>query len=157
MRFAALPCAFTLAIAALALSACAATRDEGADPADKAPGVRVVGEAVSCIPRSQVRQSRVRSDRIIDFEMQNGKVYRVTMPQTCPGLAFERSFAYETSIDQLCSADIIYVLLNIGGGAQRGAACSLAPFVPVEYDPQRIRRSRTAQGEAMPDAALPPS
>lgn len=122
-----------LAVPAIALAGCAAGQKDDSDPAAKAPPVRVVGDAQSCIPRSQVRQSRVRSDQIIDFEMQGSKIYRATMPTRCPGLAFERAFTYETSIDQLCGADIIYVLMNVGGVPQRGAACGLGSFVPVEY------------------------
>ena len=117
----------------LILAGCTASTQDNADPADKAPAVKTIGESLSCIPRSQVRQSVVRSDQIIDFEMRSGKVYRVTMPSRCPGLGFERAFTYQTSIDQLCGADIIYVLTNVGGNVQRGAGCSLAPFVPVEY------------------------
>jgi hypothetical protein len=123
-----------LAALPLALASCAsADRSADGNPAAKAPTVKVVGEERSCIPRSQVRRSQVRSDQIIDFEMINRKVYRVTLPARCPGLGFERAFAYETSIDQLCSADIIHVLMNMGGVPQRSASCGLAPFVPVEY------------------------
>ncbi len=134
-RFASLASLASLAGLPLVLSACAASQQQAnPDPAGRAPAAKVVGEAQSCIPRSQVRQSVVRGDQIIDFEMRSGKVYRVTMPTRCPGLGFERAFAYETSIDQLCNADIIYVLTNIGGNAQRGAGCGLAPFVPIEYE-----------------------
>ncbi len=122
-----------LAALPLTLAGCAASQPGSPDRNARVPAVKVVGEAQSCIPRSQVRQSQVRSDQIIDFEMRSGKVYRVTMPTRCPGLGFERAFAFETSIDQMCGADIIYVLMNVGGVPQRGAGCGLAPFVPVEY------------------------
>lgn len=118
---------------ALALAGCAASTEGSTDRNARVPAAKVVGEAQSCIPRSQVRQSQVRSDSVIDFEMRGGKVYRVTMPTRCPGLGFERAFAFETSIDQMCGADIIYVLMNVGGVPQRGAGCGLAPFVPIEY------------------------
>lgn len=118
----------------LMLAGCAASQQDASDRNARVPAARIVGEAQSCIPRSQVQQSRVRSDTVIDFEMRRGKVYRVTMPTRCPGLGFERAFTLETSIDQLCGADIIYVLMNIGGVPQRGAGCGLAPFVPVEYE-----------------------
>lgn len=127
--------ALCLAIPAIALGGCAAGQQDDNDPAAKAPPVKVVGEPQSCIPRSRVRQSRVRSDQIIDFEMQGSDVYRATLPSRCPGLGFERAFTYETSIDQLCGADIIYVLMNVGGVPQRGAGCGLGSFVPVEYVP----------------------
>lgn len=117
----------------LALAGCAGNTTNSADRNARVPAAKVVGEPQSCIARSQVRQSVVRSDTVIDFEMRNRKIYRVTMPMTCPGLGFERAFGFETSIDQICGADIIYVLTNIGGAVQRGAGCGLAPFVPVEY------------------------
>ena len=97
------------------------------------PPVRVVGEPVSCISIVQIRQSKVRDDRTIDFEMTGNKVYRNTLTSNCPGLGMDRAITYETSIDQLCSPQIIYVLQNIGGRPQRGAGCSLGKFVPVEY------------------------
>ena len=125
-----------LAFAAMPLLAIACApveRDAIADPAADAPTVTVMGEAETCIMRDQVRQTRVRSDRVIDFEMRGGTVYRNTLAQRCPGLGIERAITYETSINQLCSPQIIYVLQNIGGVPQRGAACSLGEFVPVEY------------------------
>jgi hypothetical protein len=126
--------ALLAATLALALAGCAATQQDAPDRNARVPAAKVVGEPQSCIMRSQVQQSRVRSDSVIDFEMRGGKVYRVTMPTRCPGLGFERAFAFETSIDQMCGADIIYVLMNVGGVPQRGAGCGLAPFVPIEYE-----------------------
>ena len=75
----------------------------------------------------------MRSDRVIDFEMNGGKVYRSTLKNRCPGLGWDRAITYETSIDQLCTQQIVYSLQNIGGVPQRGAGCALGEFVPVEY------------------------
>ncbi len=125
-----------LAFAAMPLLAIACApveRDANADPAADAPAVTVMGEAETCIMRDQVRQTRVRSDRVIDFEMRGGTVYRNTLAQRCPGLGIERAITYETSINQLCKPQIVYSLQNLGGVPQRGAACSLGEFVPVEY------------------------
>jgi len=125
-----------LALSALPLTtiACAPVeRASDANPAAGAPAVTVVGEAERCIMRDRVRQTLVRSDRVIDFELQNGKVYRSTLPQRCPGLGLDRAITYETSINQLCSNQIVYSLQNIGGVPQRGAGCNLGEFVPVEY------------------------
>ena len=123
----ALPCLM------LAAACAPVERDPDADPAADAPPVRVLGEAQSCINRNQIRQSQVRNDRVIDFEMRGGKVYRNILPQSCPRLGMERAFTYNTSIDQLCSPEIIYVIQNFGGVPQRGAGCGLGKFVPVEY------------------------
>lgn len=124
-----------IALPALVLAAACAPveRDQNADPAAGAPAVRVLGEGQTCINRTQIRQSLVRTDRVIDFEMRGGKVYRNILPQSCPGLRLERAFTYNTTIDQLCRPEIIYVLQNFGGVPQRGAGCGLGDFVPVEY------------------------
>jgi hypothetical protein len=109
-------------------------RPTDANPTAGAPAVKVKGEAQTCINISQVRGTVVRSDRVIDFEMRGGKVYRNILPRNCPGLGIERAITYQTSIDQLCSPQIINVLHNIGGTLQQGAGCGLGKFVPVEYD-----------------------
>jgi hypothetical protein len=89
-----------------------------------------VGKAQTCIPIRAIRETRVRSDQVIDFVMSGRRTYRVTLPQPCPQLGFERSFSYSTSLSQLCSQDIITVLRQ-AGGLQPGASCGLAPFQPV--------------------------
>jgi hypothetical protein len=121
-------------LAALAVS-CAPV-----DPAARAerdaartPAVTVLGKGESCIMRDQVRATVVRSDSVIDFEMNGGRVYRNTLRSPCPGLGTDRAITYETSINQLCTPQIVYSLTNFGGVPQRGAGCSLGEFVPVEY------------------------
>jgi len=93
------------------------------------------GKPESCIPITQIRESRVLSDNIIDFHMNNGKVYRNTLPNSCPQLGFEEAFRYETSLSQLCSTDIITVLIQ-GSGVHRGASCGLGQFQPVTGVPK---------------------
>ena len=125
----------TLMLAGVAgLVACATADGEPRpDPALAGPAVKVVGEAESCINRTAVRNTLVRSDQVIDFEMRGGKVYRNVLSSPCPRLGFERSFTYNTSINQLCRPEIIYTLHTFGGRLDRGAGCSLGDFVPVEY------------------------
>ena len=112
--------------AAIALTAAApgAARDVNA-----VPEATPTGPAQSCVPITQLRQSLVRNDRVIDFELGGGRYYRVTLPQGCPGLGFEKRFAYQTSLSQLCSTDIITVLQQTP--LMRGASCGLAEFQPV--------------------------
>lgn len=115
-----------LASAAAALSVIAgpaAARDDGVPEATPA------GKPASCIPLRNIRESRVRSDQVIDFVMLGGKVYRNVLPQSCPQLSFEDRFGYSTSLSQLCSTDIITVLYNTPIG--RGASCGLGQFQPV--------------------------
>ena len=123
-----------LIIGAGVIASCAPVEGTGrADPALAGPPVKVLGEAKTCINRSQIRNSRVRSDQVIDFEMRGGRVYRSTLPNRCPRLGFEEAFTYTTSINQLCNTEIIYVAEQVGGEIRRGAGCGLGKFVPVEY------------------------
>ncbi|MCI4589272.1 hypothetical protein MOK15_04050 [Sphingobium sp. BYY-5] len=90
------------------------------------------GEAVDCIPIQSIRSTNVRDDQRIDFVMNGRKIYRNTLPNTCPSLGFEKRFSYRTSLSQLCSVDIITVLWNAGPGLQPGASCGLGKFQPME-------------------------
>jgi hypothetical protein len=94
------------------------------------PEARPTGQAVNCIHLTAIRESRVRSDSVIDFRTGANKWYRNTLPHSCPSLGFEERFAYKTSLSQLCSVDIITVLTS--PGISRGASCGLGKFQPVE-------------------------
>ncbi|MFW2829959.1 hypothetical protein [Sphingomonas sp. ID0503] len=107
----------------------AKTRQERREAAIAA--AKPAGDPVSCIPLNQIRETRVRSDTIIDFIMDGRKAYRVTLPNSCPGLGFEERFSYKTSLSQLCSTDIITVLRTGGPGLMPGASCGLSEFQPV--------------------------
>jgi hypothetical protein len=117
-----IPVLAAVAVAAIASPGAARDRNE-------IPAATPVGKAESCIPLRAIRESLVRSDRIIDFRMLGNKTYRVTLPQGCPGLNFERRFSYATSLSQLCQQDIITVLQQ--APMMRGASCGLAEFQPV--------------------------
>ena len=115
----------SLILLALLAAAPGAARDR-----NRVPEATPAGKPQSCIPLRSIRQSHVRSDSVIDFEMNGGKVYRSVLPGGCPSLGFNESFAYETSLGQLCSTDIITVLQQTGG-LRRGASCGLGQFQPV--------------------------
>ena len=112
---------FGLLLAVLAITP-AASRE-------RLPLATPAGKPVDCVSIPQLRESRVRDDRTIDFYATGRRVYRVTLPQACPGLGFEQRFSYATSLGRLCSTDIITVLYSTP--ATRGASCGLAPFQPV--------------------------
>lgn len=111
-----------------ALAACSGQLDEGR-PAPEVPAANVTGEATSCVPTGQIRNTRVHGDQVIDFHMTGGRIYRNTLPNRCPSLGFEERFAYRTTTSQLCSLDTITVLQT---GGVRGATCGLGEFVPIE-------------------------
>jgi len=89
---------------------------------------------IDCVSVHSIRETRVRDDRTIDFYMLGGKVYRNTLPQSCPELGFEERFGYETSIDRLCNVDIIHVLHE--SPPIPGAACGLGSFQPIAGAPR---------------------
>ena len=112
----------------LALLAATATAADRAPPA-----ATPAGKPQSCIPLTQIRETRVRDDRTIDFIMRGrDQVYRNTLPNSCPSLGFEQRFSYATSLSQLCSTDIITVLYS--APIQRGASCGLGQFQPVTLE-----------------------
>ena len=96
----------------------------------KADHLVPTGKPVDCIQIVQIRNTEVRDDRTIDFIMNGNKVYRNTLPNSCPSLGFERRFMYKTSLSQLCSLDIISVLYN-SPNLSRGASCGLGKFQPM--------------------------
>ncbi len=96
------------------------------------PVATPTGKAVDCIPISQIRESRVRSDSVIDFRTGGKTWYRNTLPHSCPALGFEERFSYKTSLNQLCAVDTIAVLQSFGGHLQEGPRCGLGKFQPVE-------------------------
>ena len=99
--------------------------------------VRAVGEPKSCVTISSIRSTKVIDNNIIDFRMAGGKTYRNTLPQSCPGLKFEDRFSYRTSLNQLCSVDIVRVVHDYGGQLTEGAGCGLGKFQQVEKVPAK--------------------
>ena len=97
--------------------------------ADRVPDAIPAGKPRSCVPLAQIRNTLVRDDRTIDFVMTGKRVYRNVLPNGCPQLGFERRFTYTTSISELCSSDIITVLLD--PPLMRGPSCGLGQFQPV--------------------------
>ena len=90
------------------------------------------GDPIDCVQIQSIRSTNVRDDRTIDFVLTGRKIYRNTLPNSCPSLGFEKRFSYRTSLSQLCSVDIITVLWNAGPGLQPGASCGLGKFQPME-------------------------
>jgi hypothetical protein len=121
---------YALLLAALPASLAAASDDR---PPPK-PAAKPVGAPVNCIPLNQIRETRVRDDWTIDFVASGNRVWRNALTSRCPGLRADNAITYETSLNQLCSVDIVYRLQTFGGAPQRGPACSLGQFVPVRLE-----------------------
>jgi hypothetical protein len=90
----------------------------------------MVGAPQSCVSLTQLDETRIRDDWTIDF-FSNGRVSRNALTDRCSGLKANNAIAYETSLSQLCSTDIVYVLEK-AGDLRRGATCVLGQFVPVK-------------------------
>lgn len=93
---------------------------------EAAPAPATSDEAQHCVSLHAIRNTRVIDAQTILFEMSGKKTLVNRLPRKCPGLAFEKRFAYKTSLSQLCSSDIITVITDIG----RGASCGLGKFEP---------------------------
>jgi hypothetical protein len=96
--------------------------------------IQPAGKPVDCVQPNMIRETRVRDDSTIDFYMNSGAVYRNTLPYSCPQLGSEERFGYETSINELCSVDIIHVLYDTP--PMRGASCGLGKFQPITGAPR---------------------
>ena len=116
-----------IAILAIALSSTTVIAKE-----KKPDDLVAIGEPIDCIMPHMLRSTHVRDDKTIDFEMNNGTIYRNTLPYSCPSLGFEERFAYKLSTSQLCAVDIITVLQSFGGGLSQGASCGLGKFQKME-------------------------
>ena len=99
------------------------------DRDQKVPEATAAGEPVDCLSLSRIRNTRVRSDSVIDFYVGGGKVYRNTLPMACPQLGFEERYLHKTSTGDICSHDTITVLQS--GGMIEGPSCGLGKFQPV--------------------------
>jgi len=104
---------------------------------NQVPEATPVGKPQLCIPRSRIRNTKVRTNSVIDFMMLGGKVYRSTLQTGCPGLDLRQGFGYATSIDQLCASDIITVINQSPGPI--GATCGLGKFQEITL-PLRDKR-----------------
>lgn len=122
----AVPVRHLLGVAAIGLLASACTTNTKREYAE----VKPIGEPKMCLQLQDIRRSQVIDDMTIDFYTRSGDVYRNRLPMSCPQLGFERAFTYATSITQLCSVDIITVLIQ-GQPMMRGTSCGLGPFTPI--------------------------
>lgn len=120
-------CAAGLAAAVALVPATAQTKSQR----EALAAARPVGKPVDCVQIRQIRETRVRDDRTIDFYMLGGRVYRNTLPNSCARLGFEEAFSYKTSLSQLCSVDIITVIDRSGSPGIPGPSCGLGKFQQV--------------------------
>ena len=120
-----------LLMAALVVPAGAGAAEGQGKPAAPAP------KTVQCVPLRMIRQTRILDDKTILFEMRSGEIWRNELPYDCHGLKREDRFGYKTSMDQLCSTDLITVLPTMGIA---GPTCGLGEF--VLYTPEKQKEDK---------------
>ncbi len=138
-----LPLALCLSLLALAAGPVLAEETAPVDPKDRAQSKMPEG-AERCISLHAIRNTRVIDGSTIVFEMGGNKVLVNRLPRKCPGLAFEKRFAYRTSLSQLCNTDVITVITSIG----RGASCGLGFFEPW-IEPEKVEKPADGKLEAV--------
>jgi hypothetical protein len=120
--------ALTFAAATLALAGPATAQPTPAASAGSSPAAaNDAPETRTCLSVASIRGSTVVDRQTIDFTLRDGSIWRSRLPQACPQLGTERAFTYTTGIPQLCSQDIITVIVPIMGQVN-GARCGLGPF-----------------------------
>jgi hypothetical protein len=110
----------------------AAAAGEGTDGADELvpeiPGTR------DCLSLVRIDHTKIVDDSTILFYMLGPDVYVNTLPRRCNGLKRMDAFSYATSLNQLCSLDVIRGLQSFGGELVPGIACGLGKFVPISEE-----------------------
>jgi len=84
-----------------------------------------------CLVVTQIDSTEAIDDQTIIFRTRGKRVYRNTLPRTCPGLLRENRIAWESRTSQLCSVDMITVLEDVGFGIRPGFTCRLGEFAPM--------------------------
>lgn len=90
------------------------------------------GETRSCIDITRIQSSRVLGDRAILFELKGHGLWLNILDSRCPSLAAQDQFTYSLSTSQLCSTDVVTVLMR---GIGPGASCGLGPFLGYREKP----------------------
>ena len=83
---------------------------------------------MNCVSLGSIRDTRVLDDHNILFRLNGRKEVVNHLPRRCPGLGRERRFGYRTSLSQLCSQDIIWVIED--PPIYMGSHCGLGKFEP---------------------------
>lgn len=91
------------------------------------------GEKASCVDISHIQSTRVLGQQAILFELRGGRTWLNRLDNRCPMLTAHEQFSYTVSTTQLCSTDIITVLMRDSGP---GSSCGLGVFEGYEKKPK---------------------
>lgn len=139
----------TALAAALAGASPAATADDANTVEPGQPGPLAVyertGTESSCVQARNIRRTEVIDGRTILFHMSGSRVWMNRLSSTCPRLAHERSFAYQTSTAQLCNGDIIRVMQRPMMRLEAG--CSLGRFAELRLLDDPLPEDAAPEGD----------
>jgi hypothetical protein len=131
---------------------------------------------VSCINRSDIRRTKILSDRNIVFVTRHDEIYSNQLAKQCPNLTRNSVVNYPTSGGRMCEGDRFQVLWEQRPGSYMPTSlCPLGVFVPIteselddlmamtEENRAKSRRGRstreavTTEQVEIPPAETPPS
>lgn len=115
----------------------------GYPPPAQAQAEQRATDAEHCVNLSRIDRTEVVDDRTILFYMLGDDIYRNALPHRCPGLEWEESFMYRSSLNQLCNVDIITVLDDIGFGFRGGMSCGLGMFHPISEEEAELLEQKS--------------
>lgn len=105
-------------------------------------------EHEECISLTRLASTDVVDDRNILFHMRDGRIYRNKLAHRCPGLRFEETFMYRTSLGRLCDLDRITILHDVGFGFTHGPSCGLGEFYPVTEDEAKMLKKKEKSSDS---------
>ncbi len=103
---------------------------------------QATGNTESCVNLRFLKESTIIDNQTIFFESIGKKGYMNRLPHRCSQLMSQERFAYKTSLNQLCSTDIITVLDSFG---REWGSCGLGKFEEMERKPKDEKS--TEEGE----------
>lgn len=128
-------CLIAASIAAVAGLAVAAEGDKpGAPP----------GKTQMCVQTSRIDQSPAVDAKTIVLRMRDGTYKRVDLLNNCSGLVMGHGFAYETSINELCTSTPLHVM---GPGGQ---TCMIDKIVDIDKAEAKALMSKEHEFQKAP-------
>ena len=87
--------------------------------------------SIPCVTLSRIQNIDIIDNQNVVFQTGNNQYYLNKLPYRCNGLRFNDGILYRTSLNELCSVDVISVLDSVGPGYQAGPSCGLGRFEPI--------------------------
>lgn len=132
-------------LATLLLSLCTAAGSAtvlAEDSAAANPNLKLAtGEPVRCLSLNRIDETVVLDANNVLFYTGRNEVYLNDLPHRCLGLSRNKPIMYRTSLNQLCSVDVITVLESMGSSYMPGPSCGLGMFYPIsKEDADKLRK-----------------